>query len=311
MYHNSVLLTEVIKLLDPMPGQSFIDCTLGGGGHALEIAKRVAPDGKVLGIDMDEEAIRESRLKAQSSVPKANVVIVQDNFKNIKKIAVENGFESVDGILFDLGVSSHQLDGRERGFSFNSETLDMRMDKSQDLTAGDIINSWSKNELITIFRDYGEERLSAPIADAITKKRKADGAMGPKELSNVVAEVYKKFYKWPSLKNPATKIFQALRIAVNQELENLIKALPESLKVLKDGGIIAVISYHSLEDAQVKSFFKRESRDCICPPELPQCVCDHKASLKIITKKPITPGDGEIHTNPRSRSAKLRVAYKI
>ncbi|KKQ54602.1 MAG: Ribosomal RNA small subunit methyltransferase H [Parcubacteria group bacterium GW2011_GWA2_38_13] len=310
MYHTPALLKETLQYLDPREGKSFIDCTLGGGGYTQALLEATKSNGRVLAIDLDEEAIEETELRIKNQELR-NLVLVRDNFRNIKTIAHANGFEKVDGILYDLGVSSHQLDEKARGFGFDSASLDMRMDKNQDLTAAEIINHRSKSELIHIFKTYGEERLSAPIADAITRQRKKKSIISSGELSKIVAEQYFRFFKKPSFKNPATKIFQALRIAVNDELGNLEISLSDSIQLLRKDGRIAVISYHSLEDKIVKEFFKKESRNCLCAPQIPQCVCAHKASLKIITKKPIIPGNEEIARNPRARSAKLRVAQKI
>ncbi len=290
--------------MDPKPNENFIDCTLGGGGHASAILERTAPAGKLLGIDASAVAV-------ESLKNTGRLIAVHDNFKNLKEIVEQNNFRDISGILLDLGVSSMQLDDPKLGFSFNADMLDMRMDKSQELTAEKIVNEYEVGELIRIFRDFGQERLAIPIAKKIEAERDKQKIEKPSRLVEIVKSVYGKFYKRPSKINPATKIFQALRIAVNNELENLEAVLPQAAEILKPKGRLAVISFHSLEDRVVKQFFKLESRGCVCPPEFPVCQCSHKKTLIIITKKPITPSVAEINKNPRARSAKLRVAEKI
>lgn len=333
-FHQPVLLDQAISYLKPQLGGSFIDCTLGGAGHTIEILRRVLPGGKILGIDLDPIALKAAgeELKNYSSA-----VLVRDNFRNLKKIALKNNFKKVDGILFDLGLSSAQLLDHSRGFSFLAEGgLDMRFGHSassswpfdlthghlehverwprgrqSEMTAEKILNTYRQKELFEIFKNFGQERLAKPIAERIVQQRKLAPIKTPGQLVEIVSEIYKKFYREKSKINPATKIFQALRIAVNQELENLTEVLPQAIELLKKGGRLAVISYHSLEDRIVKDFFRQESKDCLCPPELPTCRCFHKKTLKIITKKPVAPAEEEILVNPRSRSAKLRVAEKI
>lgn len=307
MYHTPVLLDEVLEYLNPLPGQNFIDGTLGGGGHAEEIAKRIIPNGKVLAIDVDSDALEHFK---NQYVNLKNIILVSGNFRDIKKIALENNFNNASGILFDLGVSSHQFDESVKGFGFDANTLDMRMGEG-DLTAYEIVNRWSEQELFELFREYGEESLAKPIARKIIEHRKSKKIEKPSELVNIISEAYKKYYKKPSLKNPATKVFQALRIRVNDELSALEEALWGARDVLGEGGKIAVISYHSLEDRIVKNFFRKEAKKCICPPEYPKCQCEHEKTLKIITKKLVVPTPQEILENPRSRSAKMRVAEKL
>lgn len=308
-FHQPVLLDQAISYLKPQLGQSFIDCTLGGAGHAVQILRRILPGGKILGIDLDPIALKAAKeeLKNYSSA-----VLVQDNFRNLKTIAEKNNFKKVDGILFDLGLSSGQLADHGRGFSFLAEGgLDMRFGKQSEITAEKILNTASQKELFEIFKNFGQERLAKPIAAQIVLERKLAPIKTPGQLVEIVSEIYKRFYREKSKTNPATKIFQALRIAVNQELENLTEVLPQALGLLKKGGRIAVVSYHSLEDRLVKDFFRQESKDCLCPPELPICGCQHKKTLKIITKKPVAAAEEEVLNNPRSRSAKLRIAEKI
>jgi len=300
---------EIIHYLNPQLGDLIIDCTLGGGGHSKEFLKRVLPQGKVLGIDLDPLAIKAARQETKNS---SRLVIAKDNFKNLKKIADVHQFDKVNGILFDLGLSSGQLQDQSRGFSFLADgSLDMRFGAQTDLTAEQILNNYSQKELSNIFKTYGEEKLASLISKKIIEIRKQSPITSPNQLVEVITEIYKRKYKGKSKVNPATKVFQALRIVVNQELENLKQALPAAVDLLTLGGHIAVISYHSLEDKIVKEFFKEQSKDCICPPKTPVCQCNHKKSLKIITKKPVVPSDAEIVENPRSRSAKLRVAQKI
>lgn len=327
--HVPVLLDEVIKYLNPRSGQNFIDCTLGGGGHALEILKRVAPDGKVLGIDLDEKAldkVKNEILKIPLSHPLLkgeNMILVKDNFANLKNILDENDFYPVNGILIDLGISSAEYEESGRGFSFRKdEPLDMRFKaplpplykrgEHMELTADEIINSWRRDDLIKIFREYGEEPLAERIASRIIGARSNKKIGNTKELSDLIFGEYKKVYKNKTFKkHPATKVFQALRIAVNNELENLKTVLPQAIEALEKGGRLTIISFHSLEDRIVKKFFQEQAKGCICPVEFPVCVCGHKPLIKIMTRKPVIPTDSEIEKNPRSRSAKLRVVERI
>lgn len=308
-FHQPVMAAEVLDYLRLKPGDNVIDCTLGGAGHVLEYLKQTAPDGKVLGIDLDPLAISVAT-KATKKYGQ-RVKLVQDNFKNIKKIAQENGFDHVNGIVLDLGLSSGQLQDQKRGFSFLADgALDMRFGGQTDVTAYAIVNSYGEQQLVDIFRKFGEERLARPIAQKIITNRKIQPITTPQQLVEIITEAYKKYFRQGSKVNPATKVFQALRIAVNGELENLVEVLPQTVSILKPGGRIVVISYHSLEDRIVKDFFRQEIHDCICPPEMPVCQCDHKKSVQIITKKPIIAGNEELALNPRARSAKLRVAEK-
>jgi 16S rRNA (cytosine1402-N4)-methyltransferase len=315
MNHIPVLLEEVIEYLDPKPGENFIDATLGDGGHAKEILKKTAPDGKLLGIDRDENSIYAAKENLKEFGSRA--IIAQGNFSNIENIIAD--FPEIGkpkGILLDLGLSSRQLEESGRGFSFlKDEPLVMTLDwpmKSGQKTAAEIVSSYRAEELEKIFKDYGEERLAGPIAMMIVQVRKEKKIARTSELSDIAVSVYKRFYKkekW--IMHPATKIFMALRIAVNEELGDLENFLPKTLGILPAGGRLAVISFHSLEDRIVKDFFRKESRDCVCPPETMECECGHEKTLKIITKKPIIAGFEEIRANPRARSAKMRVAEKI
>lgn len=309
--HIPVLLNEVIKYLDPKPNQNFVDCTLGGGGHAVEILKRTSPDGKLLGIDLDDRAIALARLKIQKSKIKTDrLIAIQDNFKNLKKIVLQNNFQNISGVLLDLGFSSMEVADPQKGFSFQIDApLDMRYGKA-GVTVAEIINQWTEKELLKIFQEYGEERFAQQIAKKICEIRKIRPIQTTFELINTVAMAVPKKFQHGRI-HFATKIFQALRIAVNDELNNLKAVLPQAIDVLEPGGRLAVISFQSLEDRIVKQFFKRESTGCLCSKASLICQCKHKAILKIITKKPITPTEEEAKNNPRSRSAKMRVAERL
>ncbi len=309
-FHQPVLLKEVLQYLNPKPNQNFIDGTIGGGGHAEAILEKTAPSGILLGMDLDQKALKfcEQRLKKY----KNRVILVKENYKNIKKIKnVYSGLHSISGILLDLGLSSFELKDIERGFSFQKEEapLDMRFDKEDRSIkpAADILNTYSKTELIKLFKEYGEEDKARPIAHEIIFIRKKNKIRVVRDLLLPILRIYKRSFT--TRIHPATKIFQALRIAVNDELNNLNKFLPQTIDVLRTEGRVAVISYHSLEDRLVKNFFKNQSRPTTEDPVYGQI--SGKARLKIITKKVIKPSLGEIKNNPRSRSAKLRVAEKI
>lgn len=307
--HQPVMTEEVIHYLNPQLGDLIIDCTLGGGGHTQAILKRIQPQGKLLGIDLDPLAIAAASKATQNL---KGLVLVRDNFKNLKNIAENHNFNKVNGILLDLGLSSGQLQDQKRGFSFLAQgSLDMRFGNQTEITAQEILSSYSQKDLTEIFRKYGEEKLAGLISKRIIEVRQQSPITSPNQLVDIVTDVYKNQYRGKSKINPATKVFQALRIIVNQELKNLEEVLPAAVDLLTKGGRLVVISYHSLEDRIVKDFIRQESKDCICPPQFPICQCKHHKKLKIITKKPIIPKDNEIAENPRSRSAKLRVAEKI
>ncbi|MBI5621534.1 16S rRNA (cytosine(1402)-N(4))-methyltransferase RsmH [Candidatus Falkowbacteria bacterium] len=308
--HAPVLLKEVIQYLQPTRGKRFVDGTLGGGGYTLALLKAGA---EVLAIDLDSAAIADLQDSAAAKKYKDSLTLVHGNFADVTAICYERGFNQIDGIVLDLGLSSNQLADAERGFSFQGAgTLDMRFDPEGELTSAfEIINRYSENELTDIFRRLGEEVLARPIAKIIVAKRHESKISSPDQLAEIVATVYRTHFTQRSKVNPATKVFQALRLAVNHELDNLQVALPQMLEILRPGGRLVVVSFHSLEDRIVKQFLKRESTDCVCPPELPVCRCAHHASLKIITKKPIVSSAAELEANPRARSAKLRVAEKL
>ena len=302
--HIPVMVPEILKYLEVSSGGRYIDCTLGEGGHTKSLLEASNPGGEVLGIDADHEAIEVSKNRLEEYGER--FIYDNSNFKNIKKIAMKSKFVPCHGILFDLGVSSLQLDKESRGFSFRRKApLDMRFSINQTLTAQDVLNTFSESEISDILYQYGEERQSRKIAKLIIENRPLSNA---DELSDLI----KKNIRQTNYKiNPSTKTFQALRIYINEELNSLSQALEQSLEILGVGGRMAVISYHSLEDRIVKNFFKKESKYCICPPNITECDCEHFPKLKIVTKKPVSPSQSEIDANKRSRSAKLRVVERI
>jgi 16S rRNA (cytosine1402-N4)-methyltransferase len=302
--HKPVLLKETIEALAVQPGGRYVDCTLGGGGHAAAILEQIAPGGQLLGIDADPEAIRIAT--ARLSKYQNSVLMVNDNFANLDDICQRYSFLPVHGVLLDLGLSSYQLEDDPRGFSFQRDAeLDMRFNPAQDTVAADIVNTSSEIELALILREYGEERFSQRIARRIVEERPITTTL---QLARVVEDA---LGGRRGKIHPATRTFQALRIAVNRELEMLETALSKARDVLGIGGRLVVISYHSLEDRIVKHFVQKEAKDCICPPNILVCHCGHSASLRIVNKKIIVPSEEERKDNPRSRSAKMRVAEKI
>jgi 16S rRNA (cytosine1402-N4)-methyltransferase len=301
--HIPVLVEETVQALAVQPGGRYIDCTLGGGGHAVAILEHSSPGGQLLGIDADPEAIKATRqrLKAYSD----STLLITDNFVNLKAICYKYDFLPLHGILFDLGLSSLQLNDNSRGFSFSHRApLDMRLNPNQELTAAYIVNNYPEAELARLIKTYGEESYSRQIARRIVQERPIRTTL---ELAQTIERVVRKRGKI----HPATKTFQAIRIAVNQELEHLELALRQAVDLLGFEGRLVVISYHSLEDRIVKQFMQQESKDCICPPGTPTCVCGHTASLKLINKRVITPSPEEVQKNPRSRSARLRAAERV
>lgn len=310
--HVPVMLDEVLAFLQPGPGGHYIDGTLGGGGHSAALLERSAPDGKVLGIDADVQALARVRERHSSFVHEGRLLLVHGNFAELTRLVAEASFEPVDGVLLDLGFSSYQMDDPQRGFSFSADgPLDMRLDLSLTVTAADIVNDASEEELADIFKRYGEEPRARQIARRILRTRAKAAITRTSQLAALAAAGVP--YK-PGAIHPATRVFQALRIEVNHELERLTTVLPQMLEILKaarrEGGVgrMVVISFHSLEDRIVKEFMRREATDCQCPPRIPVCICGHKAQLRILTPKPVTPGEQEIQYNPRARSAKLRAA---
>lgn len=304
--HKSVMLREVSDALDVKPDGIYLDCTLGGGGHAKAIAKQLDGRGMIVGLDQDEDAI-EAATENLSGLS-CEIKIAHENFSRLEKILNDLGVEKIDGALFDLGVSSHQIDTAARGFSYMKDSLlDMRMDRQKNFTARDVINRYDEDALIKIFREYGEEKFSKRIAAAICKARKISPIETTGELARLIEQTV------PRTKNgghPAKRIFQAIRIEVNDELEILSASIKNSVDRLKPGGRIAVITFHSLEDRIVKETFRTLAQGCICPKNFPVCVCNHKPEIKILGKAK-TPTAEEIESNSRASSAKLRVAEKI
>jgi 16S rRNA (cytosine1402-N4)-methyltransferase len=282
---------------------------LGGGGYSQAILEKIGDNGKLLAIDLDELAIEHAKINIKNK----NLILAHDNFKNLRDLAKKYfGDIKYDGIVFDLGLSSAQLEDQDRGFSFNlaGAPLGMNFGETAELTAAKIVNEWSLKDLTKIFKNYGEEKFSHKIASAIVNERQINSIRTTDQLVKIITGAIPKRFQSYKI-HPATKVFQALRIAVNRELESLELALPQAVDLLKIGGKIAVISYHSLEDRIVKQYFKQESRDCLCPPAMPICQCGHLAKLKIITRKIVKPSEKEVADNPRARSAKLRIAEKI
>ena len=302
--HTPVMVSETLRALAVQPGGRYIDCTVGGGGHAITILDHSSPGGQLLGIDADPKAIELAQERLQHY--RDSTLLVNENFVNLQSICIKYDFFPVHGILFDLGLSSLQLNGNGRGFSFQYDApLDMRLNPQQKVTAADIVNTSSEKGLAQLIKTYGEESYSHRIASRIVKER-------PITTTLQLARLIEKAVGGRRGKlHPATKTFQALRIAVNHELEYLEAALRQAIDLLGFEGRLVVISYHSLEDRIVKQFMQREARGCICPPEIPTCVCGHVPRLRLIHKKVITPSVMEIELNPRSRSAKLRVAEHI
>ena len=301
--HIPVLFSEVLDLLRPQPGGQYIDGTLGAGGHTTGILEASAPDGRVLVFDRDLEAIQFTRRRLEKFGER--VVYINTSYAEMDKLAENYGFTNVEGVLLDLGLSSRQLADASRGFSFLREgPLDMRFDSSLEASAADLINDLTKEELVTIFRKYGEARRSERIARLIVENR-------PMHTTVELAELIKAEIGQRGRIHPATQVFQALRIAVNDELAELESGIDAAINVLEPGGRLAIISFHSLEDRIVKHTFRDLSKDCICPPEQPVCNCNVRATVRLITRRAIKATAAEVSANPRSRSARLRVVEKI
>ena len=303
--HTSVLLEETIENLRVKPDGIYIDGTLGGGGHSYEVASKLGEKGKLIGIDQDEDAIRAAGKRLEEFGSK--VVIIRDNYCNIKNVLQDIGVEKVDGIVLDLGVSSYQLDHAERGFSYKQDAdLDMRMDNRQSLSAKDIVNTYPEMELYRVIRDYGEEQFAKNIAKHIVLARKEI----PIDTTGQLNEIIKAAIPAKMRQNgghPSKRTFQALRIECNKELEVLKNSLDDMIQVLNPEGRLCIITFHSLEDRIVKTAFKRNENPCICPPDFPVCTCGRMPQGKVISRKPILPSEQEINENKRSKSAKLRV----
>ncbi len=305
--HKPVLLDESVKGLNIKEDGIYVDCTLGGGGHTEEILKK-ATKGKVIGIDQDDYAIERASEKLSGY---KNFMPVKNNFSKIEEILNELSIDKIDGIIFDLGVSSFQLDIPERGFSYNYDMpLDMRMDKSQTTTARHIVNGYEENELTRILWDYGEEKWAARIAKFIVEEREQEFIETTGQLVSIIKKAIPKSARQEG-SHPAKKTFQAIRIEVNRELEILENTVKAAVERLNKKGRICVITFHSLEDRIIKNTFAELNKDCICPPEFPKCMCEHRRKLKIITKKPITPSEEELTENRRAHSAKLRIGERV
>jgi len=302
--HLPVMVNEVVQGLTVRPGGRYIDCTLGGGGHSAAIMEHSLPGGQLLGLDADPEAVNIACSNLRDY--RGAALVVNENFSRLRSVCDEYDFYPVHGILFDLGLSSFQLASDARGFSFQRESmLDMRFSPEQEITAEDIVNTYSEDEIASILWTYGEESRSHRIARYIVEERPIRTTLQLARIVEMAVGGRK------GRIHPATRTFQALRIAVNRELQNLEDALQQTIGLLGFEGRLVVISYHSLEDRIVKRFMRQETRDCICPPEIPQCVCGHTASLRLVNKKVIKPSQEEVRLNPRSRSARLRVAERL
>lgn len=307
-HHVSVLLNEVIEGLNIKEDGIYIDGTLGGAGHSSSIVSKLK-EGKLIGIDQDLEALEKA-----SSVLKDNlnkVILVHNNYENIEVVLKELEIDKVDGILLDLGVSSYQLDKDSRGFSHNKDApLDMRMDSTSSFTAWDVVNKYTQKQIEEIIWNYGEDRWAKRIAEFIVEERRSKTIDTTLELVTVIKKAIPKQVRMEG-HHPAKKTFQGIRIEVNRELEVLQNSIEKMVSLLKPGGRLAIITFHSLEDRIVKEKFRELYKDCICPPQMPLCTCDKKREIEIITRKPITPSKKELEINPRSRSAKLRIAEKL
>ncbi|WP_342756312.1 16S rRNA (cytosine(1402)-N(4))-methyltransferase RsmH [Kineothrix sedimenti] len=303
--HASVLLQETIDNLKIKSTGIYVDGTLGGGGHSFEIAGILTEGGRLIGIDQDEAAIKAAGERLSPYMDK--VTIVRSNYRNAPEVLKELGIDSVDGILLDLGVSSYQLDELERGFSYKYDTkLDMRMDTRQSVSARDIVNGYSEAELFRIIRDYGEDKFAKNIAKHIVKARQDRPIETTGELSEIIkAAIPAKMRQTGG--HPSKKTFQAIRIACNRELEVLEESIDSFIQLLRPEGRLCIITFHSLEDRIVKSYFRKNENPCTCPPDFPVCICGNKSKGKVVTRKPILPGEDELAENKRSKSAKLRV----
>ena len=303
--HTPIMLEEVIKGLDIKPNGIYVDGTLGGGGHSYEIAKRLVSGGRLIGIDQDEAAIKAAG--ARLSKFGDRVTVVRSNYAQMVSVLQSLGIEQVDGILLDLGVSSHQLDNAERGFSYMEDApLDMRMDRRQEKTARDIVNYYSQADLTRIIRDYGEDKFAAKIAAKIIDFRENKPIETTGELAEIIKSAIPVKYRLIG-GHPAKRTFQAIRIELNRELGVLEESIEGMLDVLSDGGRMAVITFHSLEDRIVKSAFKKAESPCTCPPDFPICVCGKKSKGYVASRKPLIPSDEETERNPRAKSSKLRI----
>ncbi|MDO5026224.1 MAG: 16S rRNA (cytosine(1402)-N(4))-methyltransferase RsmH [Tissierellia bacterium] len=307
--HIPVLLDETIEGLDIKENGIYVDCTLGGGGHSLEILKRLGSQGRLVAIDQDEDALIEAQKRLYDY--KDQIYFVKSNYAYLESILDSLNIDKVDGVLMDIGVSSYQLDEKDRGFSYHQDAiLDMRMDKSQELTARYVVNNYSKEELENIFWNYGEEKWGKRIAEFIVDDRTDKEIVSTLELVEIIKKAIPKKIRMQG-KHPAKRVFQALRIEVNKELDVLESTLGIAVDRLKEDGRLAVITFHSIEDRIVKTRFLEMAKGCSCPPEFPICVCNKKEEIEILTRKPITASKEELDKNKRAKSAKLRICRKI
>lgn len=307
--HQPVMLSEALRYLDPVPGDVICDATCGGGGHSLEIARLIGESGVLIGIDRDPQALAAAGKKLEGAP--CRVILARGNYGDMAALLSEAGYPNPDGVLFDFGVSSHQLDTAQRGFTYRADApLDMRMDPDGPVTAADILNTASADDLERIISEYGEERWASRIAEFIVDRRKTAPLRTSSDLVDVIYAAVPRGARRGG-PHPARRTFQALRIAVNDELGSVERGVAAAIDIVQPGGRIVAISYHSLEDRVVKEAFRRAERPCTCPPSLPLCVCGKVKILEVLTRKPIGPTDEEVRSNPRSRSAKLRAAKKV
>ena len=307
--HIPVLFHEIMDIMAPQPGEVFVDCTLGGGGHSRGFLERMGDDGRLIGIDQDTNALQAAGANLAEFGDR--VTYVHSNYNNLDEILNTYAPDGVDGILFDIGVSSHQLDEKDRGFSYMQDApLDMRMNQSQNFGAWDVINTYSEEELHRIIKEYGEERWAKRVAQFIVEFRKEKPVETTGELVDIIKRAIPKGAREEG-SHPAKRTFQAIRIEVNDELGVLTRTISVAAKHLKKGGRLGIISFHSLEDRIVKEQFRYLASDCICPPELPFCQCDKVSEVKILTRKPVTATKEELEANSRSKSAKFRAVVKI
>ena len=311
-HHLPVLLDECLDGLNIRPDGAYLDCTLGGAGHSSEILKRLGEGGLLVGIDRDAEALEAASARLAAIDSPARFMCLRGNFHDARALLASAGVAGVDGILVDLGVSSHQLDARERGFSYHDDAaLDMRMDQSQTLSAREVVNTWSEDELTRVLRDYGEEKWARQIARVICDRRKLAPIETTAQLVSIIDAAIPKKLREKDGSHPARRTFQALRIVVNDELDPLEAALRSLTDLMNPGGRLCVITFHSLEDRIVKNTFRNLADPCTCPKSFPVCVCGKKPSVKLITRRPITAGAEELEQNPRARSASLRIVEKL
>ncbi|MBO8162256.1 MAG: 16S rRNA (cytosine(1402)-N(4))-methyltransferase RsmH [Brevibacillus sp.] len=308
-HHVTVLKQEAVDALAIRPDGVYVDCTLGGAGHSSLIASRLGEAGRLIAIDQDDFALENARRRLAEYGQK--VKLIKSNFRRLRDVLREEGLEQVDGVLYDLGVSSPQLDEAERGFSYNADApLDMRMDRESELSAYDIVNEWDEAELAKLIWEYGEEKFSRRIARQIAMHRKQAAIETTGQLVEIIKEAIPAAAR-RSGPHPAKRTFQALRIAVNDELGAFQESLQQAIQLLASRGRVCVITFHSLEDRICKQTFQEYARGCTCPPSFPQCVCGSQPLLQIVTRKPVSPSERELNENPRARSAKLRVAEKL